>query len=826
MYSTEYDEVFALMGISESERVHYAEFLRHLDTPPDMQRLDAVLKNFIATCNDAWLEDISLDANVVKQIYQWLGLAETLRERLPSYDKFQRSAEDRSLWDLFKGILTLYPFYPLNYLLNIDNADFFKWLRQVLFVLPFMLQGRTKETERFKAYEYENIGLFFREMTISEQALLWLRQKDCSACKNIRCFIGWLYEYRAFFRKHCALSYSELQTDAKKSSLDPREKIIAQYHEIGKIIQELEILIGYQKKRRTSGSQDKRPPAHSRVTEDISRHGVTALESDLIIQIETLPDDAEQALYSILQPELDDEQLDAGEEIFEQQQDEVYLFADTEPMEAYIAAFHGRRLSKSVMRRVERQHQYLTNQQTLSNSDVYRLLNWCRQPRPFTEEKEVAFITSMVFFCGLLPYELRWTSLDLQDERYPKLICDEQKSLALKVFKLQYADNLTNHSDATSLLLPVPSILLQAFDRYIADPDYSPEYPNYPLFDSKFCSLGSALQDGIELETGLSITAHQLSSFLFLRACAMFGTACATLMFNRPAPGSQARLYYTSLKAELLQERYKQLVTKVLQDANLNDQPAFEYDAPIQIANIGCRQAPKLEDYQVLLATLSTKLQELRKNLLNQDWVHFHNHFTAYCIVAQGLLTGLRPTHQGFITVQQILYSSKIAVVRDKDSADEYHTRTIPLHPIAIEIAEAYQAHMQAILGRVHRIGALKKWQGIGSPEPFFFTNTENVDSSYKLSLMPFKPRLLQENLKGYFSGPPNGNRKFLRSWFESQSVPSYCIDALLGHGNLGETVWHPHNTMSLEDVRQTLAPYMNTLVRLLNIKALTGLTS
>jgi hypothetical protein len=824
LYSTEYDEVFALMGISGSETIRFAEFLRHLDTPPDMERLGAVLKNFIATYNDAWLEDISLNANIVQQIHQWLALAETLQERLPSDKKFRRHPHKRGL-ELFRGILTKSPFYPLHYLLSVDNADFFKWLRQILFVVPFIVQERTKDTERFKAYEYEHVGLFFREMTINEQAVRWLRQKDCSACKNIRSFIGWLYEYRAFFRKDCTLSYAELQRTGEKSSEDPREKIIGLYHEITTVIKTLEIIIGYQKQRRTPGTYDRRPQPHSKVTEDIPKYGVTALESDLVIQIETLPDASEQMLYSILQPEIDDELVDAGEEILEQQQDEVYLFADAEPMEAYIAAFHGRRLSKSVMRRVERQHQYLNNQQTLSNSDVYRLLHWCRKPKKYTDDQEVACITAMVFFCSMLPHQLTSTSLDWKNSDFPKLDFGENKRMALKVFTIQYAENLANESTVESLLLPLPIILLQASERHLTRRIDWFKDQDLPLGGSKYGD-DTPLQDRLKLETGLSVTAHQLSSFLFLRACAMFGTACATLMFNRPAPGSQARLYYTSLKAGLLQERYKQLVTQVLQDANLLDQPAFAYDSPIQSANIGCRQAPTLQDYQSLLAKLSTKLQELRKNLLNQDWVHFHNYFTAYCIVAQGLLTGLRPTHQGFITARQILYSSKVAVVRDKDSADEYHTRTIPLHPVAIEIAEAYQAHMQAMLGRLHRIGALRKWQGIGSPEPFFFTNTANVDSSYKVSLMPFKPSLLQETLKEFFSGPPNGNRKFLRSWFESQSVPSYCIDALLGHGNLGETVWHPHNTMSLEDVRQTLVPYLDALVQVLKLKAISGLTT
>lgn len=230
-----------------------------------------------------------------------------------------------------------------------------------------------------------------------------------------------------------------------------------------------------------------------------------------------------------------------------------------------------------------------------------------------------------------------------------------------------------------------------------------------------------------------------------------------------------------------------------------------------------------LASYRTLLDGLKNDLATLSKNDLSPDWVRFHNRFTAYCVVAQGLLTGIRPTHSGFINYADMLLEARVAVVRDKDSADEYHTRTIPLHPVAIKIAKAYKEHIEAIAGRLHRIGMLTQWHAANCPTPFFFTNTQNLDNRYKVAIMPFKPSLLSQELQPHFNLPPNSNRKLLRSELERKAVPAMCIDALLGHANLGETLWHPHATLSLEDVRQTLLPHLNELVTSLSIQVLPG---
>lgn len=691
----------------------------------------------------------------------------------------------------------------------------------MLFIIPQLISNKTAEEERLKSYEPIKLGLFFRQMTELEEAIAWLSEKDCSQCNNLKSFIGWLYEYRYYFRRWHNLSFSDLQSQGLKSSKNPKKRAIALYHEISECIQILEIPIGYRKKRRTTVT---RGPTERTPSTLVPLHGVTALEGDVIVQIETLPDqtDNNNLLYSIVQVQLEDELVQAGEEIFEQQQDEMYIFADQEPMESYIAAFHGRRLSKAILRRIERQHQYLsTSQQCLSNSQVHQLLQWVKQEMNSTEMVEAALVACICFFTARTP-----TKITCESESE---FCSDTARITLPAFRVQYANPASispdndNQQDniKPALILPMPEVFLHVLLHYERT---RPVFGTF-LGNEGFCASDSTLQKFLYDQDRLQITSQQIANHLFLKACAMFGSACATLMFNRPAPGSQARLYYTSLSATVIEQRYRQLVRQVLSDAGFDTEVFQNYEPIQQDSMLGCRQAPTLTGYRTLLEELKNDLTKLNNNAISCDWVRFHNRFTAYCVVAQGLLTGIRPTHSGFINYADMLVEARVAVVRDKDSADEYHTRTVPLHPVAIKIAKAYKEHIEAITGRLHRIGLLRQWQAANYPTPFFFTNTQNLDDRYKVAIMPFKPSLLSQELQPHFDLPPNSNRKLLRSEFERKAVPAICIDALLGHANLGETLWHPHATLSLEDVRQTLFPYLNELITSLGIQALPGLS-
>ncbi|WP_215396269.1 hypothetical protein [Rheinheimera oceanensis] len=825
MSHTEYDDALKELGIVDGDQLEYAELLRYLHTPTDLKYLHAVLTNFISTFSEGWLEDISVNGETVSFTHKSLALSQKLIESIQESERSKicfRPTDETKLEKIFHGELEDYPFYAIYFLINNVNANFFRWLRQVLFAIPQIIKDRTSDEERLIPYEPVFLGLFFRQMTEREEALEWLSEKNCSQCNNLKSFVGWLYEYRYYFRRRHNLSFTDLKAKGLKSSKDVKLKAIALYHEISKCIKILEIPLGHRKQRRTTTT---RGPAEQLPSTLVPLYGVTALEGDVIVQLETLPEetDDKNVLYSVVQVQLEDELVQAGEEVFEQQQDEMYIFADQEPMESYVAAFHARRLSKAIMRRIERQHQYLsTSLQCLSNSQVHQLLISTQKETDNWKTIEAALVACICFFTARKPEQITYDSASD--------FSSETATIKLPAFTIQYANSiapasildnksLQDSSVRPALFLPMPEILLNSLIGYERN------YPGFGKFLElgEFCRQNSDFQNFLPDYENLHITPQQLANHLFIKACAMFGSACATLMFNRPAPGSQARLYYTSLSASVLEQRYRQLVIQILSDAGIETAAFANSESIKQDSVLGCRQAPTLASYRTSLDGLKNDLATLSKNDLSPDWVRFHNRFTAYCVVAQGLLTGIRPTHSGFINYADMLLEARVAVVRDKDSADEYHTRTIPLHPVAIKIAKAYKEHIEAIAGRLHRIGMLTQWHAANCPTPFFFTNTQNLDNRYKVAIMPFKPSLLSQELQPHFNLPPNSNRKLLRSELERKAVPAMCIDALLGHANLGETLWHPHATLSLEDVRQTLLPCLNELVTSLGIQVLTG---
>ena len=319
MSYTEYDAFFKALGVPEENKLHYAQLLRHLHTPKNLRRLKQVLERFIETYSGAWLEDISIDGMIVDYTHSALNIARSLLaagQNLPLSHQFHSSIIKRNskkgprtqhtkqnkdtskvkLYKILRGTFKSNPYYPLHFLLNKENAYFFKWLRQILFVIPMIVKDKVEDEERLKSYEPVFLGLFFREMTEREEALAWLSEKDCSQCNSLRAFIGWLYEYRYYFRRKHHLSFTDLKAKGLKSSEDVKEQAIALYHEISKCIQILEIPLGYRKKRRTTITRGptERPPSTL-----VPLYGVTALEGDVIVQLETLPDETDNnnALY-------------------------------------------------------------------------------------------------------------------------------------------------------------------------------------------------------------------------------------------------------------------------------------------------------------------------------------------------------------------------------------------------------------------------------------------------------------------------------------------------------------------------------------------------
>lgn len=821
---------------SADEIVKYSELLDAIDAPASLERVVAVLKNIRFAFDAVWFDDILRDPPLRNKVEELLAAADELIaviKKNRNSKEYHRDKTRTELVEIFPRILTKNPLYPVLYLINTKNHNFFKWARHLLLVLKYLVREKKTLNERFKNYEFNDLSVFFRRLTKDETAKIWLMKTNCQQCKNLSDFVGLLYNYRYFYKNHHALGGRVYSSKGSLTSSDPLQKHIYLYHEISKIIQILEIPLGYKKNRKLAAAK-----ARSNLNQKIlvNMHGVTELQENVILQIESLPNGYDsEMLYSILQVDFTDDIADSGEEVLEQQQEESYVFQDNEYTEEYIAAFHARRLSKAVTKRIERQHQFLkTESRTLSNYELSNLIKFCSAPGNDFYDLSFALTLSLVFFTSKNHTYFNNIAIDYDDAgKHTPHISLKDRLITLPAFEVLYTSGESTfecqHEYSDKIYIPLPEIIENIALTLVEKYDYISESSYVKALDKEKVSRE------IKLHGSLS----KIQNHLFLRACEKFGSACATLMFSRPAPGSQARLYYTALDINLLQKRYYQLIESVSSEAGCNI--SFQNLKPQLQPSllVGCRDLPSSRQYQKLLSTLQGDIADLRKQIPSTKktdadngaevnelhaLIRFHNIYTTYCIACQGLLTGLRPTHSGFINLSNINLESKIAILRDKDSEDEFHTRTLPITPTAIKIAEAYRRHINAMLGHLHRFDLLDEWIAQGNPEPFYFTPKSLKQGKRRYSISSYRPFLYQQHVENIFNLPPNSNRRYLRSRLETLNVKSFFIDCFLGHANLGESLWHKDSTLSLREVRDVLEQHLEKLVEELGIKILKGI--
>lgn len=777
-------------------------------------------------CVDSLVEDIRLMEEIVYQCHPKI----TTEKR---HALMRRNQKDLKIGAALRGTIDDHPIYALYYLNSDENQRFFHWLRQVMFTLERTTTHRLGDGQHFKKHDFNGISIAMRRLTENnEVASKWLLQQNCSYIPSYAAFIEILFEYLDFFRANSEMFPRGSKKQGKLEHPDPRERNQYLYKEMLNVISILKIALYYKKPRRNGAP---RSNGSKVITSSLNHHGISALTGSSLVYPETLPTDnhSEETLYSVLQTNFGEDEILSGEELFEQSSEEMYIFAEQEPIEHYIAAFHGRRLASASRKRVERQHQFLpTSNHLLSKQQLQQLLKACFQSRP--DDSELAKRILMILFCARAANDFKFTK---QIQKFGQgsiaipLVLFDCSEVALPAFQINYENDFVELNAtplANIITLPFPNELREWL---FVNKSENARVNSDKLFDDDHFDL-SELEDFIGCAGLNDISITQISNHLFLRACQKFGSATATLMFGKPAPGSQARLYYTALPQTEIRARYRELIMELSEHSavplNFTDLDKFP---DVSDLSLGCRYKPQTSQYQEALSQLRADLKNRRAQVLNDaQWLIFHNEFTVYSILCQGLLTGLRPTHDGFIRWNDILHSAGVAVVRDKDTSDEFHSRTVPLHPLAIKIAENYHEHLKSVLGRLHRLGMLEQWRTLECPEPFFFTNANpkrrNADPAIRVAITPFRPGKYFELLKPWLEFPANSHRKFLRSFLDLRRVSPEIVDAFLGHGNLGEHFWHPQSTLSFTDIRQTLTPHLDALIELLDIRAVSGLSS
>lgn len=840
VFQSKYLASFKALGIDDNEIKKYHFMLERLNSPADLKFIDGVLKRFIEVFQGDWLKNFQTWPDFCDEIYNDLNAAEELIEIIANHKdktRFQNHQLSKNLKTvsalrkIFYGYLEAYPRYPLFYLVNQQHPKFYDWVFQIIYMAPKCFEGETDKNLIWSKHDEKSTCRFFREMTHSLDAIDWLYFETKAECKNLRDFIRLL-----------STSYLKYLSDLIEVRQFERKKLMRQrqLEQLKQTIRNLEMLLGLEFKIRRRNRGNRGPIPHITDTSQVNSGGVTALNLDLILQLESFPlfleftdpSDAvncssSPALYSIVEDRITPEHTVAGETRFELESANMYVFAEYGDYEDYVIAFHARRLGKAAINRMERQHQYIPSDSTLlNNSQLYGILSELNKPATnITESRDMTFLLILSFFTAT-------PITELDAARFSFVGTELGGCIERNTFKIQYQTDQMENSPAPRLRLPIPEYLAKSFLCWSDVPNYEKQY-GQSLVQYKNDQLIEFELDLLPIATYFrhqyqNLSLVRLSNHLFLTACQMFGSATASLMFARPAPGSQARLYYTSLSEPILQTRYLQLCAKVGADAGFAI-PMFQnlQQPKNDELRIGCRPPPPITRYQKFLIQLKKDVRKRRKLLLEgtdaslHRLTDFHNIYTVYCIIAQALLTAIRPTHEGFIPLSKILTDAEIAIIRDKDSDDEFHTRTIPIHPLALKIAQQYDRHIMEMKAKLIRLGLFNSWVKRDSPEPFFFGEDRRNGIP---NVQPYRPSLLLKYSQHLLNERPNSNRRILRSWLEHRNVQFQVIDAFMGHGNLGEHGWHAHSTLSFSDIKQQLMPHLDEIAEIFAIEAVQGI--
>ena len=316
-------------------------------------------------------------------------------------------------------------------------------------------------------------------------------------------------------------------------------------------------------------------------------------------------------------------------------------------------------------------------------------------------------------------------------------------------------------------------------------------------------------------------TPAKISNFLILRLATSTSISVAGYLFSRALPGSLARYYYSSHSPFEYQKIYKELVQKALPHCNVVELAHGFTEIPSSKPpnGFGARYVPSSE-------SVRRAIEMMEKELC--DWVYtkkhgfieFHNLFTVYCIFAQSLLTGVRGVIDPFIGRKMLIDASGLAVFRDKDTEDQFHSRILPLHPLAISICDEYERHCQIVFEKMLLLNPLFCRSDILKKDTTFLIQPENF------SVVETRPSRIKSILDAFYNLPINSNRKFLRSFLEREGLISEAIDAALGHASIGEPIGDSMSTFSFIDLKNQLFPALDKLTDEVGLRLLKGLAS
>jgi len=274
---------------------------------------------------------------------------------------------------------------------------------------------------------------------------------------------------------------------------------------------------------------------------------------------------------------------------------------------------------------------------------------------------------------------------------------------------------------------------------------------------------------------------------------------------------SRTPIYYAAFDLDSLQHRYNHACKQILIEAGY---PCEVHEGfPSSNTYLGCRVRPQLSVVKELADNLHNQVQLPSKRFYTlEKLANYHNAYTLYTWFVQCFCSGYRGVNIPYITKEMIDEHSGLAVIRDKDSRDFYHSRLVLLPECCLIQLRHYRLHIEQILSLSSSIPA-------GKGSKFFF-----IDPKSGSLLYPSRSQISKQLQQFNYHLPPNVQRHFLKGELQEDGCRPGIVELLLGHWNLGQEGWVETSALNPCDYRDEIQHYLPSLLRKINLLPIDGL--
>jgi len=323
----------------------------------------------------------------------------------------------------------------------------------------------------------------------------------------------------------------------------------------------------------------------------------------------------------------------------------------------------------------------------------------------------------------------------------------------------------------------------------------------------------------LNLKYGCRITLDRISNFVFDSITNQQGSdiTYAMLITGRTSYVGMNPLYYTAVSNHVLtrvfQKTCKSIAKNTRSEIGNNKRNRITKSRLINNTSMyGARIRPENIEVKRLCSSLADAIKISKSDGI----IATHNAMTIYTSAFINFATGYRAVGDASFHLNEIDFATGFAVISDKDSVDEHHSRLIWIMDECIKQIQTYRAHLHFVLEfaalklpKIYNLlnsDLLSAKQDGKASIPGLFIIKEN-------KIVALSPSIYESYFPDSYPYPANAHRHFLRSNLLEMGCPSDVLNAFMGHWETGQEPWSGFSTLGPMDYKDAIAPLLTELL-------------